>query len=90
MVYGILKKAWPLPGSHWWMLVIASVLFMLVATLVDLKPVVDANFFFSTSDPGILQTKKIERRFPSQPEVIWRYHHRAIFLRHDIWAEFKN
>src|SRR5437899_1434916 len=57
-------------GSHWLMLVIASVLFALVAMLVDLKPVVDENFFFSTNDPGILQTKKIERRFPSQPEVI--------------------
>src|SRR5437879_13850431 len=57
-------------GSHWLMLVIASVLFALVAMLVDLKPVVDENFFFSTNDPGILQTKKIERRFSSQPEVI--------------------
>jgi len=45
-------------------------LFVLVAALVDLKPVVDENFFFSTSDPGVQQTKKIERRFPSQPEVI--------------------
>jgi len=52
------------------MLLITGVLFVLVATLVDLKPVVDQNFFFSTNDPGILQTKKIERRFPSQPEVI--------------------
>ena len=52
------------------MLVIASGLFVLVATFVDLKPVVDENFFFSTSDPGVQQTKKIERRFPSQPEVI--------------------
>ena len=52
------------------MLAIASVLFVLVATFVDLKPVVDENFFFSTSDPGVQQTKKIERRFPSQPEVI--------------------
>src|SRR2546425_2248179 len=57
-------------GSHWLMLLITGVLFVLVATLVDLKPVVDQNFFFSTNDPGILQTKKIERRFPSQPEVI--------------------
>jgi predicted RND superfamily exporter protein len=52
------------------MLVITGVLLVLVATLVDLKPVVDQNFFFSTSDPGIQQTKKIEQRFPSQPEVI--------------------
>src|SRR2546426_6202653 len=52
------------------MLIITGGLFALVATFVDLKPVVDQNFFFSTNDPGILQTKKIERRFPSQPEVI--------------------
>jgi predicted RND superfamily exporter protein len=32
--------------------------------------VVDENFFFSTSDPGFGQSKKIEQRFPSQPEVI--------------------
>jgi len=70
MVDGKLKKAWPLVGSHWLMLVITGVLFVLVVMLVDLKPVVDENFFFSTNDPGILQTKKIERRFPSQPEVI--------------------
>jgi len=62
-------KALPL-GSHWLMLVIAGVLFVLVATFVDLRPVVDQNFFFSTSDPGIQQTKEIEQRFPSQPEVI--------------------
>jgi len=70
MVDAILKKAQLLLGPHWLMLVITGVLFLLVATFVDLKPVVDENFFFSTNDPGILQTKKIERRFPSQPEVI--------------------
>src|SRR6266705_2456845 len=57
-------------GLHWAMLVIASGLFVLAATFVDLRPVVDENFFFSTSDPGVQQTKKIEQRFPSQPEVI--------------------
>src|SRR5437773_4788860 len=65
----ILDKAIPI-WSHWVMLIITAVLFVLVAIFVDLKPVVDENFFFSTSDPGIQQTKKIERRFPSQPEVI--------------------
>jgi len=64
------RKRFQLLGLHWLMLVIAGVLFFLVATLVDLKPVVDQNFFFSTNDPGIQQTKKIERRFPSHPEVI--------------------
>ena len=52
------------------MLVLTGVLLFLVATFVDLRPVVDENFFFSTSDPGIQQTKEIERQFPSQPEVI--------------------
>src|SRR5215472_1231890 len=57
-------------GLHWVMLAIAGVLFWLVAAFVDLRAVVDENFFFSTSDPGIQQTNKIEQRFPSQPEVI--------------------
>src|SRR5207248_10171392 len=40
-------------GSHWLMLLITGVLFVLVVTLVDLKPVVVQHFFFSISDPGI-------------------------------------
>ena len=57
-------------GAHWCMLALTVVLLGLVATFVDLKPVVDENFFFSTSDPQFQQSKKIEQRFPSQPEVI--------------------
>src|SRR5438132_4650378 len=57
-------------GAHWWMLGMTVALFVLVAVFVDLKPVVDENFFFSTSDPQFQQSKKIEQRFPSQPEVI--------------------
>jgi uncharacterized protein len=61
----------PLPlGMHWWMLVLTAVLFVLVAKFVDLKPVVDENFFFSTSDPQLRQSKKLEQEFPSQPELI--------------------
>src|SRR2546423_10740315 len=52
------------------MLASTSLLFVLVAVFVDLKPVVDENFFFSTSDPGVQQSKKIEQRFPSQPQLI--------------------
>src|SRR5438552_5170660 len=52
------------------MLGITAVLFGLVLAFVDLKPVVDENFFFSTSDPQFRQTKKIEQHFPSQPELI--------------------
>src|SRR5207244_8988762 len=62
-------KTLPL-GSYWLMLAITGVLFALVATFVDIRPMVDGNVFLSTSDPGVQQTKKIERRFPSQPEVI--------------------
>src|SRR5213592_4067871 len=57
-------------GTHWWMLALTVALFVLVAAIVDLKPVVDENFFFSTSDPQFRQSKKIEQRFPSRPEVI--------------------
>src|SRR4029450_12980595 len=57
-------------GSHWAMLGVATGLFVLVALGGDLKPIVDENFFFSTSDPGVRQTKKIEQHFPSKPELI--------------------
>src|SRR5437879_12361601 len=57
-------------GAHWWMLAVTAVLFVLIAALVDLRPVVEENFFFSTSDPGFGQSKKIEQRFPSQPQLV--------------------
>src|SRR5438132_13182676 len=62
------KRVWL--GTHWEMLGVTAVLFVIVAAFVDLKPVVDENFFFSTSDPQFQQSKKIEQHFPSQPEVI--------------------
>src|SRR6266513_1052946 len=52
------------------MLAITAVLFVLVLIFVDLKPVVEENFFFATSDPGFGQSKKIEQRFPSQPQLV--------------------
>src|SRR5438067_5380029 len=57
-------------SAQWVMLAITILLFVLVALFVDLKPVVDENFFFSTSDPGVQQSKKVEQRFPSQPQLI--------------------
>jgi len=57
-------------GSHWEMLAIPVVLFVLVAVFVDLKPVVEENFFFATSDPGFGQSKKIDQQFPSQPQLV--------------------
>jgi len=59
-----------LSGAHWEMLGVAAALFVLVVVFVDLKPVVEENFFFSTSDPGFGQSKKIEQQFPSQPQLV--------------------
>src|ERR1700730_8751906 len=56
-------------GLHWLMLGVTAVLLVLAASFLDLKRFVDENFFFSTSDPGYRQSKKIEQRFPSQPEI---------------------
>ncbi|HEY4285025.1 MAG TPA: MMPL family transporter [Chthoniobacterales bacterium] len=57
-------------GAHWWMFLVTVVLFGLVAVAVDLKPHVDENFFFSSSDPGIGQSKKIDQKFPAKSELI--------------------
>src|SRR5213075_994705 len=62
------KRVWL--GTHWEMLAVTAVLFVIVAVFVDLKPAVDENFFFSTSDPGVRESKKVEQRFPSQPQLI--------------------
>ena len=56
------RKPFGLLGLHWAMLAIAGMLFWLVATFVDLRSVVDENFFFSASDPAIQQTKKAHWR----------------------------
>ena len=58
------------PGAHWLMFLVTIVLFGLVAVVVDLKPQVDENFFFSTNDPQLGQSKKIDQRFPSKSELI--------------------
>src|SRR5437762_2234685 len=62
------KRVWS--GTHWEMLGVTVVLLVLVAVFVDLKPAVDENFFFSTSDPGVRESRKIEQSFPSQPQLI--------------------
>src|SRR5438477_8292438 len=63
------KKRVPF-GTHWEMLAVTAVLFVVVVVFVDLKPVVEENFFFATSDPGFGQSKKIDERFPSQPQLV--------------------
>src|SRR5690349_16626402 len=57
-------------STHWLMLGITVILFGLVATLVDLKPHVDENFFFSSSDPKFQESKKITERFPVGDQLI--------------------
>src|SRR5437660_12423979 len=56
--------------AHWEMLAVTAVVFVLVAVFVDLKPVVEENFFFSTNDPGFAQSNKIDQSFPSQPQLV--------------------
>jgi len=81
MLFSMVKRLVPL-GAHWWMVAVTLALFGLVAALVDLKPVVDENFFFSTKDPQFRQSKKIEEHFPSQPEVILAVSSRDISSPH--------
>src|SRR5437764_1799388 len=59
-----------LSGAHWEMLAITAVLLVVVVVFVDLKPVVEENFFFATSDPAFGQSKKIEQSFPSEPDIL--------------------
>src|SRR3954447_657713 len=57
-------------SRHWLMLVLTALLFGLVAILVDLKPQVDENFFFSSRDPQFQESGKIDRIFPSGSQLI--------------------
>src|SRR5437868_3284087 len=58
------------PGAHWLMLLVTGILFALVAAVVDLRPHVDENFFFSTSDPQLGESKKIEKRYPAPSQIL--------------------
>ncbi|HEY2380529.1 MAG TPA: MMPL family transporter [Terriglobia bacterium] len=57
-------------AAHWLMIGLTIVLFGLVAVFVDLKPHVDGNFFFSTSDPQFQESRKIDQLFPSGEQLI--------------------
>src|SRR5438105_12792039 len=69
-------------GMHWQMLLVTIALFVLVATLVNLKPVVDENFFFSSTDPQFKQTQKIEKSFPTPSQLILAVSSRNISSPH--------
>jgi uncharacterized protein len=65
------QKRLKLPqGWHWVMVGTTLLLFVLVATLVDLKPEVKENFFFSPKDPEFQQTAKINKLFPGGSQMI--------------------
>ncbi len=53
------------------MLGLCGVLFALTAVFVDLKPEVDENFFFSSSDPQFRESREIDRMFPSGSQIIF-------------------
>jgi predicted RND superfamily exporter protein len=55
---------------HWLLLSLTAVWIGLVAGLVDLKPHVDENFFFSVKDPQFRQSRKIEKNFPNRSQLI--------------------
>src|SRR5687767_6859637 len=52
-----------------WTALTAFNLFFFFAA-ADLKPRVDENFFFSTSDPQLSEDRSIERSFPQPTQVI--------------------
>jgi uncharacterized protein len=59
-----------LPGRHWWILALTVALLALVASFVDLKPQVEENFFFSSSDAQYRESARIDRIFGSGTELI--------------------
>ena len=66
-----MKKSWrQWLETPWAMLTITGALFGLVALFVDLKPVVNEGFFFSSTDPQFRKSKKIEKRFPAPTEIL--------------------
>jgi hypothetical protein len=73
-------------GTHWEMLGFTALLFVVVAVFVDLKPSVDENFFFSTGDPGVRESKRSNNVSHHSRSLSWRCHPR-IFLPRDTSVE---
>src|SRR5437762_14324015 len=57
-------------SAHWLMVALTLLLLGCVAAFVDLKPQVDEHFFFSSSDPQLQESKKIDERFPAGSQLI--------------------
>lgn len=58
------------PWRHWMILALTLLFLGLVATFVDLKPHVDENFFFASSDPRAQESDKIDRIFGGDSQLI--------------------
>ncbi len=56
--------------AQWGVVGLMFLLFGVVALFVDLQPVVDENFFFSTSDPQLRQTKEIQEQFSTEAQLL--------------------
>ncbi len=55
---------------HWLFIALTALLLGLVATFVDLKPHVDENFFFSSSNPISRESDRIDRMFGGGSQLI--------------------
>jgi len=64
------RVTWKIPGRHWFVLALTALLVCCVALFVDLKPHVDENFFFSSTDPRFQESAKIDRMFGSESQLI--------------------
>jgi uncharacterized protein len=58
------------PWLHWLVIGLTILCFSLVAVFVDLKPHVDESFFFSSNDPRVQESKKIDRIFGGDSQLI--------------------
>jgi uncharacterized protein len=56
--------------SQWFALAVAAALGVTLFALVDLEPQVEADFFFSTDDPQLRTSLRIEEEFGYAPQVL--------------------
>jgi uncharacterized protein len=60
------KTSW----LHWLVIAVTIACFGLVAAFVDLKPHVDEGFFFASNDPRAQESKKIDRIFGGDSQLV--------------------
>src|SRR5688500_8334253 len=55
--------------AQWAALALCTLLGVVLFTFVDLRPEVEADFFFSTDDPQLQGARVIDREFGSAPQI---------------------